>query len=57
MIEIEYALVKQTKKFAILFLSKHSASGKFLPSSKEYLKTHFEFSFGIEVNLIYSNSP
>ena len=47
----------QTKKSAILFLSKHSASDNFLPPSKGYTTTHFEFSFGININFIYSNSP
>ena len=28
-----------------------------LPPSKGYLKTHFEFSFVISTNFIYSNSP
>ena len=58
LIEIESAVAKQTnKKNAILFLSKHSASDNFLPLSKGYLKKHFEFSFGININFICSNSP
>ena len=39
LIEIEYAVAKTNKKSAVLFLSKHSASGNFLPPSKGYLKT------------------
>ena len=54
-IEIESVVAKQTKKCD--FVSKHSASDNFLPPSKEHLKTHFEFSFGININFICSNSP
>ena len=56
LIEIESAVARQQKS-AILFLSKHSASDNFLPPSKGYLKTHFKFSFGINIKFIYSNSP
>ena len=45
------------KKSAILFLSKHSASNNFLTRSEGYWKRYFEFSFGININFIYSNSP
>ena len=38
-----------------MFLSKHSASGNFLPSSKGYLKTHLNLV--LEQTFIYSNSP
>ena len=56
LIEIESAVAKQTKKYNFVF-TKQSASDNFLPQSKGYLKTHFEFSFGINIKLIYSNSP
>ena len=49
LIEIESAVTKQTKKC-------NFTSDNFLPPSKGYLKTHFEFSFGINTNIIYSNS-
>ena len=45
MIEIESAVAKQTKKVRFCFFQ------------RGYLKTHFEFSFGININFIYSNSP
>ena len=38
LIEIEYAVAKQTKKSTILFLSKQSASDNILPPLKGYLK-------------------
>ena len=56
-IEIESTAAIQTKRTAILLFSKHSASGNFLLRSKGYLKTHFEFNFGININFIYSKSP
>ena len=56
LIEIESTVAKHIKR-AILFLSKYSASDNFLTPSKRYLKTHCEFSSGININFIYSNSP
>ena len=56
LIKIESAVAEQTKKCAFFFFPKHSASGH-LPPSKGYLKTRFEFSFGINISFIYSNSP
>ena len=56
LIEIESAVAKQTKKYNFVF-TKQFASDNFLPQSKGYLKTDFEFSFGINIKLIYSNSP
>ena len=56
--EIESVLAKQTKRSGILVSFKTFCQWQFLlPPSKGYLKTHFEFSFGINVNFIYSNSP
>ena len=45
------------QKSAILCPSKYSANDSFLPLSKGYLKTHFEFNFKININFFYSNSP
>ena len=59
LIKIESAVAEQTKKCAFFFFfPKHSASGHLPPGYlKGYLKTHFEFSFGINISFIYSNSP
>ena len=51
LIEIESAVAKQ-KKSEICFVSE-----SFLPQSKGYIKKHFEFSYGINIIFIYSNSP
>ena len=54
--KIESTVAKQTKNVR-LFLSKHSSSDNFFVPSKGYLKTHFDFSFGKNINFICSNIP
>ena len=54
--EIESEVAKQTKKCDIVSF-KTFTSDNFLPTSEEYLKRRFEFTFGINVTFTYSNSP
>ena len=57
LIEIESAVAKQTKRCDFFSFKTFCQQQFFLPPSKGYLKTHSEFSFGINIYFIYSNSP
>ena len=56
LVEIESVMTKQKKHVRFCFFLKHSASGNILLPSKGYLKTHFEFSFEINIDFIDSNT-
>ena len=56
LIEIKCAVAKQTKIGQFFFIQNILPATIFYLRQKEYLKIHFEFSFGININVIYSNS-
>ena len=56
LIEIKCAVAKQTKKGQFFFFQNILPATIFYLRQKEYLKIQFEFSFRININVIYSNS-